>query len=261
MDINCKRSCNKCGGGGGGTTARPQPGGFGCSGGVRSYSRSLPNAHYYTKLCTNRDGIKIISRGASDQAVERTAWLISHVMDTMPERGRVAASMNKYRFRHAVMGVREMTTHLPEHAFLPPYWDQRARGLGATKAVPLGSSAEENAMCYTNDRYRVEDITIHEFAHSLHLLGLSQVYRSFTGELAAAYNNARHRNLWGSGHYAMTNSIEYWAEGVQSYFDCNAPDRYAPIDRAQLASKDRALYNLMVKYLGNNPWKRKMPCS
>ena len=116
-------------------------------------------------------------------------------------------------------------------------------------------------MCYSNDRYRVEDITIHEFAHSLHLLGLSQVYPSFTGELAAAYNNARHRNLWGGGHYAMTNPIEYWAEGVQSYFDCNAPDHYAPTNRAQLYTKDRALYDLLVKYLGNNPWKRPMPCS
>ena len=64
----------------------------------------------------------------------------------------------------------ELTTHLPEHAFLDPGYNERARGLGATVAVPLGSSAEENALCDSNDRYRGEDITVHEFAHSLHLL-------------------------------------------------------------------------------------------
>ena len=49
----------------------------------------------------------------------------------------------------------ELTTHIPEHAFLDPaHWNERARGLGATVAVPVGSSAEENAMCYSNDRYK-----------------------------------------------------------------------------------------------------------
>ena len=32
------------------------------------------------------------------------------------------------------------------------YWDERARGLGATTFIPVGSSAEENAMCHDDDR-------------------------------------------------------------------------------------------------------------
>ena len=47
----------------------------------------------------------------------------------------------------------ELTTDIPEHSFLDPsFWDERARGLGATLAVPVGSSAEENVMCHRNDR-------------------------------------------------------------------------------------------------------------
>ena len=68
----------------------------------------------------------------------------------------VARSMNARGFRQAVMGnyPSELTTYIPEHAFLDPgYWNERARGLGATVAVPVGSSAEENAMCYSNDRF------------------------------------------------------------------------------------------------------------
>ena len=54
----------------------------------------------------------------------------------------------------------------------------------------------------------------------------------------------------------MTDFKEYFAEGVQSFFNTNAPDSYAPTDRAQLRSRDPNLYNLLVKYLGNNNWSR-----
>jgi hypothetical protein len=96
-----------------------------------------------------------VSRGrASSRAIERTAFLLSRV--TAMVNPRVMASMTARGFRHAVMAAypAELTTHLPEHAFLDPgYWNERARGLGATVQVPLGSSAEENALCYSNDRW------------------------------------------------------------------------------------------------------------
>ena len=60
-------------------------------------------------------------------------------------------------FRHVVMGPYplEVTTDVPEHAFLASDpnndWDKRARGLGATMKNPVGSSAEENILCHTDD--------------------------------------------------------------------------------------------------------------
>ena len=57
--------------------------------------------------------------------------------------------------RHAVMAAypQEVTTDIPEHSFLDPsFWDERARGLGATTSVPVGSSAEENLLCLPDDR-------------------------------------------------------------------------------------------------------------
>ena len=44
---------------------------------------------------------------------------------------------------------------------------------------------------YLSIRYRGEDITVHEFAHSLHLLGLTFVFPSFEQELQALYDEAR----------------------------------------------------------------------
>jgi len=238
------------------TTTRRPSGGFGCAGGVQSYPRSLPNSHYYRQLCTTSKGLRIVSAGrASRRALERTAFLLSQV--TAYVDPRVTASMTARGFRHAVMAryPAELTTHLPEHAFLDPgYWNERARGLGATVAVPLGSSAEENALCDSNDRYRGEDITVHEFAHSLHLLGFALVYPSFNRELQGLYNAARAANVWGGSHYAMTDFKEYFAEGVQSFFNCNMADSYAPTDRNQLSRRDPNLYAFLLRYLGNNTW-------
>lgn len=241
------------------STSRPSS--FGCKSGIQGYPRSLPNSHYYTRLCNTNQNLKIVSANrASAAAIERTAYLIGNVMAYVDPR--VARSMNARGFRHAVMGnyPSELTTHIPEHAFLDPgYWNERARGLGATVAVPVGSSAEENAMCYSNDRYRGEDITIHEFAHSMHLLGFALVFPNFNSELTGLYNGARSYNLWGSGHYAMTDFKEYFAEGVQSYFDTNAADSVAPTTREALRRKDPNLFNFLQRYIGNNPWKRRCP--
>ena len=63
---------------------------------------------------------------------------------------------------------------------------------GATVSNPVGSSAEENVMCHANDRYKGEDITVHEFAHSMHLLGLTFVYESFEQELQTLYQKAKY---------------------------------------------------------------------
>ena len=229
----------------------------GCQGGIQPYPRSLPNSHYYTRLCTTKRGLRVVSGPrASARALERTAQLLDRV--TAMVDPRVTASMTTRGFRHAVMAAYpgELTTHLPEHAFLDPgYWNERARGLGATLQVPLGSSAEENVLCYPSDRYRGRDITVHEFAHSLHLLGLALVFPGFESELRGLYSSARSSGLWGSSHYAMTNYIEYFAEGVQSFFDANLASSGGPATREQLRRRDPALYSLILRYLGSNPWR------
>ena len=87
------------------------------------------------------------------------------------------------------------------------------------------------------------------------LTGLTQVFPSFNAKLEALYNAAKASNTWGSSHYGMTNYEEYWAEAVQGFFDANAPDTVAPTTRDQLRVKDPDMYDFLVHYLGNNPWK------
>lgn len=79
-----------------------------------------------------------------------------------------------------MIGVDQVTTDLPEHAdlneaFPSSDWDSRTRGVAATRARPLTSAAEENLLCLPGDVYAGESIVVHEFAHTVHELGVVAV--------------------------------------------------------------------------------------
>jgi len=232
---------------------------LGCSSGITTYPSTWENSRYYKRLCTSGTGLLIVSGSvASAASIEHTAYTIDGVMQTVDSR--VAPKMVQNGFRHAVMGSypNELTTMLPEYSHLPADpWDERARGLGGMPSVPLGSGAEENVMCYSDDRYLGEDITIHEFAHSLHLLGLDYIFPNFSQDLQAAYSNAKYYKIWGNGHYALTDYKEYWAEGVQSYFNANMGG--GPNIRSALQTQDLMLYNLIYSVFGNNSFYSSCP--
>lgn len=237
----------------------PGTGAIGCQGGIQAYPSNMPNSYYYTRLCSSGTGLPIISgRYASDAALHRTAFLLDSVMQTVDSR--VVPMMVANGFRHGVMGAypSELTTWMPEYSHLDSaFWDERARGLGGMPSVPLGSSAEENAMCYSNDRYLGEDITIHEYAHSLHLLGLDYVFPGFSSRLQSAHSNANYYSLWGAGHYAMNDYKEYFAEGVQSFFNANMGG--GPNTRSALQAQDPTLYGIIYEIFGNSPFYRSCP--
>jgi len=148
-----------------------------------------------------------------------------------------------------VMAPTEMTTDVPEHSDLTPkdYWDRRARGLGATRHRPAVSCGEENLLNLRGDRYRNENILIHEFSHAIHRFGIGAIDKTFDARLKETYQKALDKGLW-QDTYAATNHSEYWAEGVQSYFDCNAPAGGVHNDvntREKLAKYDPELFGLI----------------
>ena len=116
-----------------------------------------------------------------------------------------------------------------------------------------------NALCHPDDRYLGDDITIHQFAHTMHLQGVTLVFPAFNSELSNLYSAAKSGKYWGSGHYAMTNYIDYFAEGVQRYFDANYNDRNALTTREKLKTQDPEFFTFLDKYLGNNYWREKKP--
>jgi hypothetical protein len=200
------------------------------------------------------------SESVSDFALLEAAYLVNHMLDGRDDI-RQALIANKVRF--AVMAYNELTTMVPEHSDLQPgrFWDRRARGLGPTTERPAVSCGEENLLGYRGDPYAAENILIHEFAHAIHLMGLNTVDSTFDRRLAETYKAAMAEGLW-KGKYASGNAAEYWAEGVQSWFDTNREndhDHNHVNTRAELKEYDPRLAALLAEIFGDKPWRYRRP--
>ncbi|MBX9584745.1 MAG: hypothetical protein K2X87_30955 [Gemmataceae bacterium] len=213
---------------------------------------------FYLKYA-DAGGVPVVASAAvDDRAVSQAAATVERMLANRPD---VLEALAKARVRVAVIGKAERTTQLPEYAGLrdeADYWDRRARGLGATRAAPASSVGEENLLGLTGDRYRGESIMVHEFAHTLHTMGLNRVDRGFEPRLREAFAAAKQRGLW-PDTYAATNPLEYWAEGVQSYFDCNQKPQPGVHNEVAtgpaLKRYDPDLYDLIDATLKSPPWR------
>jgi alpha-glucosidase len=214
---------------------------------------------FYAKY-VDAGGIPIISSAkVPDEALFMAADLVLRMLDRRPD---VLKALAENKVRVAVMAKTELTTDIPEHSRLRPkeYWDKRARGLGGTPHIPTTSCGEENLLGYEDDRYCGESILVHEFAHTIHDVGLAALDRQFDARLKRIYDQAMSRGLW-KQTYAATNHKEYWAEGVQSYFDCNLHadppngNHNHVRTREQLREYDPDLFDLIDEVFVRNPWR------
>ncbi|MCU0702994.1 MAG: peptidylprolyl isomerase [Fimbriiglobus sp.] len=215
---------------------------------------------FYEKY-VDADGLPVIgSKKVSDDALAEAAWIVKHLLDGRKDIRDAMASQN---LRAVIMAKDEFTTDVPEHSNLKPklFWDRRARGLGATPHNPVVSGAEENLLSFHRDPYPNENIFLHEFAHAIHGTGLNKVDPTFDKRLRAAHAAAVERGLW-KNTYAATNAGEYWAEGVQSWFDDNAPPDALHNDirtRAKLKEYDKELAKMCEEVFGNKEWRYTKP--
>ena len=176
-----------------------------------------------------------------------TKMLPEAVLDSMVHRGTRVAIMARY----------EGTTDIPEHHYLindtSLNWDVRARGLEGTLEIPLTSCAEENVLAYQIDKYHAEDILIHEFAHSIHLIGLMLAVPDFDSRLKQCYENAKAKGIL-DNTYRITDKEEYMAEAVQDWFNVNAEMPHTDgkhnwcNTREELEEYDPDLYHLLAEY-------------
>jgi len=215
----------------------------------------------FYKKYVSAGGIPVISSAkVSDYALLEAAYLIDRMLADRPDLARAIAG-NKVRV--SIMAVNEFTTDIPEHSDLKPagFWDKRARGLGATPVRPATSCGEENLLRYPGDPYRTENILIHEFAHSIHHMGLNTIDKTFDKRLYQAYKQAMAKGLW-KGKYAASNRAEYWAEAVQSWFDTNRPpdhDHNHVDTREELKAYDPGVAKLVAEVFGDKPWRYRRP--
>jgi hypothetical protein len=211
----------------------------------------------FYKKYLDLNGLPIVSSAkVSDYALKEAAFIISRVLENRRDliEALIASKVNV-----AVMAPSERTCDIPEHSDLKPasYWNRRARGLGG----PTVSCGEENLLNLPGDPYDAENVLIHEFAHAVHNQGLAKVDPDFNKKLKAAYDSALAKGLW-KGTYAASDIQEYWAEGVQSWFDTNRHDDRAHNHvhtRAELKEYDVGLSALIAEAFPNNEWRYVRP--
>jgi len=221
----------------------------------------LALAPSYVQYVRAVGGIPVVaSEQVQPEALAEAAWLIDKML---AKRADVAAAIGRSPVRFVVMAHDERTTDVPEHSDLEPrdYWDRRARGLGATLVRPATSCGEENLLCFDGDPYADENILIHEFAHTIHQIGLAEVDPSFEIRLRAAFEEAVRADRW-AGTYARENPAEYWAEGAQSWFCCNRTndrEHGAVNSPVAVAEHDPPLAALLGEVFSPDPWRYVRP--
>ena len=213
--------------------------------------RELGLPAFYQKHASAGGYPVVSSARVDDYALKEAAWLVNLMLARRPD---VRKALIEGGSRLVVMAHDEWTTDVPEHANLRPkeFWDRRARGLGGSDDDPVCSCAEENLLAFEGDPYSEECILIHEFAHSIHLRGLAKADPTFDRRLRDAYQAAMKKGLW-KDKYAARNHHEYWAEGVQSWFDDNREndhDHNHVDTRAELRAYDPALAALCAEVFG-----------
>ena len=212
---------------------------------------SLKLKPFYGKYIS-ASGYPIVSSAkVDDYALKEAAYLVDMMLSERPD---VRKAMVESGSRMIVMAHDEYTTDVPEYAHLKPkdFWDARARGLGGSRHEPVCSCAEENVLGFEGDPYSTENILIHEFAHNIHLRGMVNLDPTFDNRLKMAYDRAMAQGLW-KGKYASTNHAEYFAEGVQSWFNNNRkPDHdHNHVDtRKELKEYDSGLATICEEVFG-----------
>jgi hypothetical protein len=215
----------------------------------------------FYKKHVSANGFPVMSsEKVSDFALLEAAYLINQMLYG---RDDIRDAMIENKVRFVVMACNEFTTAVPEHSTLKPanFWDKRARGLGASRTRPVVSCGEENLLGYPGDPYFEENILIHEFAHAVHHMGMRTVEPTFDKRLRQAYEAAMEAGLW-KGTYAAVNHSEYFAEGVQSWFDCNRENdaQHNHVSTRELVKEyDPPLAALIEEVFGDRPWRYTLP--
>lgn len=211
------------------------------------------------------------SKNVNPFALREAAYLADLMLAKRPD---VRDAMINSGSRLCILAHNEFTTDQPEWRWLEnlpvagfeamsakDYRDARARGMGGSATDPYCSCAEENLLGYDGDPYSTECIFIHEFAHNIHLRGLANVDPTFDGRVKSAYEAAMKAGLW-KGKYASVNHHEYFAEGVQSWFDDNREndhDHNHVNTRAELMAYDSGLAALCREVFGDTELKYTKP--
>ena len=227
-------------------------------------SRDRDAARSFYKKYVDVDGMPVVAAAeVADMALTRTCSIVNHMLAGRPD---VVRAMVKNGMYLIVIGKDQVYTDMPEyrHHPNPAYQNERVRGTGG-KPTSFG---EENVLSLPLDRYDDESIAVHEFSHTIDGTLHAELTRDGAAGLTPFTGTRSPRDVSGTP-MPPGNPAEYWAEIVQSYFDCNRVNNWnhGPIGtREQLKVYDPEGYELVRSTLNLTPaqdwrysWLQKLP--
>jgi hypothetical protein len=220
----------------------------------------------YTQGCMIL-GLEILA--AEDVTAEAIREMAARTYQMLVNRPEYAESIASFPIGLRVIGANQRIMDLPEFEdiyFHHPGIDWRflGRSFPGTEIIPFAAGAEENLRCATEDRYEGEDNFMRDFAITIRRFAMDIVDEPTSAAIEQAYGVAIAEGKW-QNTLAEINSEQYWAEGVQSFFDANLEDNAEerePISshnhvntRDELRDYDRALYEIAISVFGDTDWR------
>jgi hypothetical protein len=241
---------------------------------------------YYTKFTYAREFTVLGSNRVSDEALLRANDTIRKMF---AYRHDILKAMIADGARLVVLGQQEKLTDLPEFedAKKQAVFDE-VRYLDYTPSLKLLVVPQENVLGFAGEPFGGKCMVISLFAKGLYEvtahrpvlanfekqknrqqyeLRVKRLDIEFDNQLKKVFESAMSKNLW-KGTPAARNPVEYWAAGVEAYFDAagsgwppNTTDR--PITtREALKAYDPGLFALVdetMAYREHVDWRFKMP--
>jgi hypothetical protein len=206
-------------------------------------------------ISTSVRGVRIKANGARPAAVNEAKRVIKALV-RYPLLAR-AAKRNKVEI--VIIPKNRKLTDLPEFKYLKGKktfdgrsWDD-TRGLGGTR-LPNGryviAASEENLANLPGDKYSGNfKVALHELAHTVQDRLIPKRIRS---AIAQAYREQRKAGGEFSSRYARSTVHEYFATGVDAYFDSRESGNEKR-GSAWMKQADPRLYRLMERLFGPPP--------
>lgn len=223
-------------------------------------STKLSVAEFYKKF-KNSNGI--IIKGSANieaSALERASGIVEKMLVKRPD---LRSSLIANHADVAIIATNETFCDIPETSDLASTNTFDGRnfcsicGGGGVIGRPVTTVCEDNLLKTKKDPYHgSEDILTHEFAHTIHLVGMNSMEQK---KIADLYEEAKTKGMFtknqkGEAPYAMANDQEFFASFSAAWFGVHNPNSDAtPAElkgRDSIKEKFPALYDFLKSVYG-----------
>lgn len=187
------------------------------------------NLDFYRKYQSTKSGIAVIAPAmVGEEAMQRARYVVDQVLNNIDPK--IVQNLNDSNVKLSIIARKDDLASLPEYLGTSPNDAASKRTAfsvqGSTSIITVG---EENLLNLPKRTLPWGDPAhgtcelVRGIAYAVHEVGMKH-NPAFDSELQGAFNN-RTASIWENTD-AAKNHREFWAQGVQSYFDCNG---FSPI--------------------------------